>query len=350
MGKLNLAVLFGGASSEYEISLRSSASVLRGLDTEKYNITVVGITKGGDWFWLPEVSPEEIEKNEWMSRKKFDCTLSLSRKCRGLYIYETGKTLPLDVIFPVMHGENAEDGRLQGACELAGIPCVGPGCASSAVCMDKSITKLLAATTGVSQADWLTVTSSDLKTLDIVSIVEEKFSYPVFVKPAGTGSSVGAAKAKDRETLLSTLSDALKYGGKALVEEFIPAREIETAALGNDDVIISVCGEVLSATETYSYESKYSNSASKTVAPADIPSEISEKIRMYAEKIYRACSCRGLSRVDFFIHKETDEIIFNEINTIPGFTSISMYAKLFGVSGIPFSELLDRIIECATEE
>ncbi|MBQ5778042.1 MAG: D-alanine--D-alanine ligase [Oscillospiraceae bacterium] len=351
MSKLNLAVLFGGASSEYEISLRSSASVLRGLDTEKYNITVVGITKGGDWYYLPEVTPDEIEKNDWESLKKLDCTLSLSRKLRGLYIYETGETIPVDVIFPVMHGENAEDGRLQGACELAGIPCVGPGCASSAVCMDKSITKLLAATTGVAQADWLTVTSSDFKKLDIAKIIEEKFSYPVFVKPTGTGSSVGAAKAGDRASLLDTLSDALKYGGKALVEEFIPAREIETAALGNDNVVISVCGEVLSETETYSYESKYSaSSASKTVAPADLPADVSEKIRAFAEKIYRACSCRGLSRVDFFIHKETGEIIFNEINTIPGFTSISMYAKLFDASGIPFSELLDKIIACATEE
>ncbi len=350
MSKLRLAILFGGASSEHEISLRSSASVLSGLDKSKYDISVVGITRTGDWYYLPKVTPEAIEKDTWQSLEKYECTLSLSRKSSGLYIFESRELFPIDVLFPVMHGENAEDGRLQGACELAGIPCVGPGCASSAACMDKSLTKLLAATTGVKQADWICVTSSDFKKRDILSEVEKKFEYPVFVKPAGTGSSVGAAKATNRATLAEALSSALVYGGKALVEEFIPAREIETAALGNDSVSISVCGEVLSATETYSYESKYINSASKTVIPADLPADVSEKIRNFAEKIYRACSCRGLSRVDFFIHKKTGEIIFNEINTIPGFTSISMYAKLFDACGIPFPELLDRIIACAAEE
>ena len=350
MSKIKLAVLFGGASSEYEISLRSVASVLSGLDTEKYDLSVIGITKEGDWYLLPEYSTDAIEKNNWQSADMLECTLSLSRKNRGIYVFKTGETIPVDVIFPVMHGENAEDGRLQGACELAGIPCVGPGCASSAVCMDKSLTKLVAATTGVRQADWITVTSYSFDEEKTANEIEGKFSYPVFVKPAGTGSSVGAAKASDRAELIANLKDALRYGGKALVEEFIPAREIETAALGNNEVAISVCGEVLSATETYSYESKYSNSASKTVIPADISPELSEKIREYAEKIYRALCCRGLSRVDFFVHKETGEIIFNEINTIPGFTSISMYAKLFAGCGIEFSDLLDRIIACALEK
>ncbi len=348
MNKINLAVLFGGASSEYEISLRSAASVISGLDKSKYDISIVGISREGDWYYLPEVTTEEIEKNTWQNRPKRDCSLCVSRKNRGIYLLDSGETIPCDVIFPVMHGENAEDGRLQGACELAGIPCVGPGCAASAVSMDKSLTKLVAATTGVAQADWVTVTSSDFKA-DIISVIEEKFSYPVFVKPAGTGSSVGASKAENREELKSALAEALRYGGKALVEEFIPAREIETAALGNEDVSISVCGEVLSATEVYSYESKYLNSASKTVIPADISPELSDEIRAYAEKIYRALSCRGLSRVDFFVHKETGKVIFNEINTIPGFTSISMYAKLFEASGIAFSDLLDKIIVCALE-
>ncbi len=350
MSKLNLAILFGGASSEHEVSLRSAASVLSNLDTEKYNISVVGITREGEWYYLPKITPEIIQKNLWQNQDKLECTLSLSRKSPGLFIFETGQRLPIDVIFPVMHGENAEDGRLQGACELAGIPCAGPGCASSVIAMDKSLTKLVAATTGVLQADWLTVTSSELNNKDIVSLVENKFEYPVFVKPAGTGSSVGASKASNRAELSAALAEALKYGGKALVEEFIPAREIETAALGNDNVSISVCGEVLSATETYSYESKYINSSSKTVIPADLPCDMSEKIRGFAEKIYRACLCRGMSRVDFFIHKTTGEIYFNEINTIPGFTNISMYSKLFEACGIGFSELLDNIINCAMEE
>ncbi len=350
MSKIRLAVLFGGASSEYEISLRSVASVLSRLNREKYELTVVGITRDGVWYHLPEFDTAEIEKNEWLKADLNECSLSLSRRKSGIYIFKTGETIPVDVIFPVMHGENAEDGRLQGACELAGVPCVGPGCAASAVSMDKSLTKLVAATTGVRQADWVTVTSYSFDTVKTVAEIENKFAYPVFVKPAGTGSSVGAAKAASRAELLDALSDALRYGGKALVEEFIPAREIETAALGNEDVSISVCGEVLSATETYSYESKYLNSASKTVIPADLAPEVSDEIRTYAEKIYRALSCRGLSRVDFFIHKETGEIIFNEINTIPGFTSISMYAKLFGACGIEFSDLLDKIISCALDK
>lgn len=349
MNKISLAVLFGGASSEYEISLRSAASVLSGLDRNKYDLTIVGISREGDWYYLPEVSPEEIEADKWQNLPKEECTLITSRKSAGIYVFKNEEWISLDVIFPVMHGENAEDGRLQGACELAGIACVGPGAASSAVCMDKSLTKLVAATAGVAQADWICVTSRDFETSDVIAEVEKKFSYPVFVKPTGTGSSVGAAKATDRESLKATLSDALSYGGKALVEEFIPAREIETAVLGNDDAIVSVCGEVLSATETYSYESKYLDSASKTVIPADLPEDISDKIREYAKKIYHACSCRGLSRVDFFIHKETGKIIFNEINTLPGFTSISMYSKLFAACGIEFSDLLDGIISFALE-
>jgi len=349
MSKTRLAVLFGGASSEYEISLRSAASVLAGLDRARYDLTVVGITKSGEWYLLDAVDVSEIEKNSWQTPSLKECSLSLSRKSGGIYVFETGETIPVDVIFPVMHGENAEDGRLQGACELAGIPCVGPGCASSAVSMDKSLTKLVAATTGVRQADWVCVTSHGYDAGKTASEIEKKFSYPVFVKPAGTGSSVGAAKASDREELRAALEDALRYGGKALVEEFIPAREIETAVLGNEDAEVSVCGEVLSATETYSYESKYLNSASKTVIPADLAPEVSEKIREYAKKIYHALGARGLSRVDFFIHKETGEIIFNEINTIPGFTSISMYAKLFAACGVGFSDLLDRIIAAALD-
>ncbi len=349
MSKTRLAVLFGGASSEYEISLRSSASVLSGLDRSKYDLSIVGISRDGDWYYLPEVSPADIEADKWQTLPKFECTLVTSRKSAGLYVFKTDEWISLDVIFPVMHGENAEDGRLQGACELAGIACVGPGAASSAVCMDKSLTKLVAASAGVAQADWICVTTHDFESSDVISKVEKKFSYPVFVKPTGTGSSVGAAKASDRKELREKLSNALSYGGKALVEEFIPAREIETAVLGNDDAIVSVCGEVLSATETYSYESKYLDSASKTVIPADLPEEISEEIRGYAKKIYHALSCSGLSRVDFFIHKETGKIIFNEINTIPGFTSISMYSKLFAACGIEFSDLLDRIISFALE-
>lgn len=350
MKKINLALLFGGASSEHEISLKSCASVYRNLDKEKYNINLIGITKLGAWYYLPDVSPDEIENNTWHEKEKVPCAFSSNREFPGVFLIESGKMLPTDVVFPVMHGENAEDGRLQGMCELASVPCVGPGCAASAVSMDKSLTKLVVERLGIRQADWVLATKKSVEDKSIITEVEEKLSYPVFVKPTGTGSSVGASKAEDREDLEAAISDAIVYGGKVLVEEFIPAREIETAVLGNDDPSVSVCGEVLSATEVYSYESKYINSASKTVIPADISEETSEAIRRNARKIYTALGCRGLSRVDFFINKNTGEIVFNEINTIPGFTSISMYAKLFGACGIEFSELLDRIIAYAMEE
>ncbi|MBR5542747.1 MAG: D-alanine--D-alanine ligase [Oscillospiraceae bacterium] len=349
MKKINLALLFGGASPEYEISLKSAAAVYRGICKEKYNITLVGITRDGEWYCLPEISAEKIEDGTWLCEKKVACTFSVNRAFSGI-ICDGGEKIDADVVFPVMHGENAEDGRIQGMCELAGVPCVGPGLAASAISMDKSLTKLIVEKTGIRQAEWVLATKKNFEDRTVIDEVEKKLPYPVFVKPTGTGSSVGASKASSREELKETLSEALRYGGRALVEEFIPAREIETAVLGNDDAIVSVCGEVLSATETYSYESKYNNSASKTVIPADIPQDVSDEIRRAAKTIYHAIGCRGLSRVDFFINKNTGEIVFNEINTIPGFTSISMYAKLLAACGMEFSELLDRIIACALEE
>ena len=348
MSRMNLCVLFGGASSEHEISLKSAASVLRGLDTEKYNIITVGITKQGDWFYLPSVTPDEVIGNLWQSCDKEPCTVSVSRSERGIVCMASGKVLPVEVVFPVLHGENGEDGRIQGLFELAGIPCVGPGCLSSAVCMDKSVTKLIAATTGVRQADWVLVTDKNCSEKKIGEI-ENKFSYPVFIKPAGTGSSVGTAKANDRKELVAGVEAALPFGGKVLVEEYINAREIETAALGNGEPEISVCGEVVASREFYSYESKYLDGTSEIVIPAKLLPETSEKIRAYAKDIYMALGCRGLSRVDFFVDKTNGEIVFNEINTIPGFTDISMYAKLFAACGVEFKELLDRIIACALE-
>ena len=350
MKKINLAIVFGGASPEHEISLKSCAGVYRGLGKEKYNITLVGITKSGEWYYLPDVSADDIESGEWQQKEKVLCAFSPNRKCPGIILVENGKILPIDVVFPVMHGENAEDGRFQGMCELADIPCVGPRSTASAVCMDKALTKLVVEKTGIRQADWVLVTKKTYSDNTAISEIENKFSYPVFVKPTATGSSVGAAKAENREELRSALDSAIVYGGRVLVEEFIPAREIETAVLGNGEPTVSVCGEVLSETEVYSYESKYNSTVSRTVIPAELPEETSEKIRSYAKAIYEALDCRGLSRVDFFINKNTGEIVFNEINTIPGFTSISMYAKLLGACGIEFSELLDRIIAYAMEE
>lgn len=351
MNKINLCVLFGGASSEHEISLKSAASVTRGLESEKYNILHIGITKAGEWFFCPDVSPDEIENGAWESRKeKHPCTFSVNRGVKGIVLLDNGGVLGVDVVFPVLHGENGEDGRVQGMLELAGVACVGPGCLSSAVCMDKSVTKLIAATVGVRQADWILVTPQNFGDGKIVKEIEEKFEYPVFVKPAGTGSSVGASKAKTRDDLIKGIREALSYDKKVLVEEFIDAREIETAVLGNDNPEVSVCGEIIPSREFYSYESKYIDNTSETIIPAALSAGTSEEIREYAKRIYTALGCRGLSRVDFFVEKKTGSVVFNEINTIPGFTDISMYSKLFAACGIKFSELLDRLIAFALEE
>ena len=258
----------------------------------------------------------------------------------------------IDVVFPVLHGENGEDGSVQGLLQLAGLPYVGPGVAASATCMDKTLTKLVADRAGIRQAAWRLVTARELANNPeaVLDGVEKAFSYPVFIKPAGTGSSVGVSKAKNREALLAALTNASKYDSKILVEEFINGREVEVAVLGNAGPAASVCGEIDSGTEFYDYDAKYISDCAQLYIPARIPEEVSERVRDNAIRIYEAMGCRGLSRVDFFVTYEGQEIVFNEINTLPGFTSISMYPKLFEASGIPYPELLDNLIELALED
>ena len=256
----------------------------------------------------------------------------------------------IDVVFPVLHGENGEDGSVQGLLQLAGLPYVGPGVAASATCMDKTLTKLVADRAGIRQAAWRLVTARELANNPeaVLDGVEKAFSYPVFIKPAGTGSSVGVSKAKNREALLAALTNASKYDSKILVEEFINGREVEVAVLGNDNPFASVCGEIDSGAEFYDYDAKYISDCAHLYIPARISEQTAEQVRELAVRVYRAMGCRGLSRVDFFV-KADGEVVFNEINTIPGFTSISMYPKLFEASGIPYSDLLDDLIALALE-
>ena len=241
---------------------------------------------------------------------------------------------------------------MQGLLQMAGIPCVGPNISASAVAMDKTLTKLVVDTTDVPQAQWLLVRTQDAENrMDrVIQQVEERFSYPVFVKPAGTGSSVGVSKAADRIALREALLTAGVYDKKILVEEFIHGREIEVAVMGNESPVASVCGEIDSGADFYDYDSKYVTDTSTAYIPARIGEETAEAVREAAVKVYSAIGCRGLSRVDFFVTYEGERIVFNEINTIPGFTSISMYPKLFGASGIPYSQLIDRLLELAMEE
>ena len=353
MEKLSVCILFGGVSPEHEVSLRSAESVLNNIDKNKYNIFPVGITKGGEWILYGGREYADLPSGKWQQHPD-NCRVALSPvRGQGLLRFEGDCVVQerIDVVYPVLHGENGEDGSVQGLMQLAGIPCVGPHVAASAVAMDKTLTKLVADHAGVTQADWQLVRSGDMgsrmeKTLDSL---EARFRYPVFVKPAGTGSSVGVSKACDREDLRSALLAAGKYDDKVLVEEFIRGREVEVAVMGNDSPVASVCGEIDSGAEFYDYDAKYITDTSVAYIPARIPEDVAETVRDTAVKIYKAIGCQGLSRVDFFVTWQENKVDFNEINTLPGFTSISMYPKLFGASGIPYPQLIDQLIALALE-
>lgn len=349
MKTTNLCVLFGGVSTEHDISLLSANAILQHLDREKYQIMPVGISKDGRWLYVPNWEPALMKEDAWeRCADAVPVTLSVDRTRPGLFAQDGSAFFPVDCVFPVLHGFNGEDGAMQGLLEIAGLPFVGCDTAASAMSMDKAITKLLAENAGVAQANWLLFSPADLgDPARCVARVEEAFPYPVFVKPSRTGSSVGVTKVKDSDMLIDALRHAAQFDSKILVEEFIDGREIETAVLGNEDAIISGCGEILSAQEFYSFDAKYCDAASQTQIPADLPPDISEEIRRRALIIYHALGCTGLSRVDFFVKRADGSIIFNEINTIPGFTSISMYPKLFAACGLSFSALLDRLVACA---
>ena len=337
--KLSVCVLFGGVSSEHEVSLRSAESVLNRLDKDKYHIFPVGITKDGDWILFGGKDYSMLPAGTWQNCEDNRRAALSPVRGQGLLSFENDCVVRerIDVVFPVMHGENCEDGAIQGLLQIAGIPYVGPHVAASAACMDKTITKLIADAAGVRQAAWQLVTREGFARSreNALNTVEARFAYPVFVKPAGTGSSVGVAKAKDRAALEAAIEAALKYDRKVLVEEFISGQEVEVAVLGNDNPFASICGEIDSGAEFYDYDAKYISDCAHLYIPARISEQTTEQVRELAVRVYKAMGCRGMSRVDFFV-KSDGEVVFNEINTIPGFTSISMYPKLFEASGIPY--------------
>ena len=354
MRKLNVCVLFGGISPEHEVSLRSAESVLNNLNKEKYNIFPVGITKKGDWILYAGTDYSLLPTGQWQEfAGNRRATISPIRG-QGLLSFEGDCVVRelIDVVFPVLHGENGEDGAMQGLLQMAGIPYVGPQVAASAVSMDKTLTKLVADQASIPQAAWVLVRNSELQNrMDVIlDNIESRFSYPVFVKPAGTGSSVGVSKAADRQALQDALLQAGIYDEKILVEEFIDGREVEVAVLGNNSPVASVCGEIDSGADFYDYNAKYITDTSVAYIPARIDENVAEQVRELAVQVYSAIGCRGLSRVDFFVTNGDNRIVFNEINTLPGFTSISMYPKLFAASGIPYCQLLDQLIDLALED
>ncbi len=372
MAKKRVAVIFGGQSSEHEVSRVSAQSVIENIDREKYDIVMIGITKEGQWLTY-EGPTNKIGSGEWeklaltAAQERNQNTLhmttgsnqtstqpeelAVSNTARGIF-GESAKE-PIDVVFPVLHGCNGEDGTIQGLFELAGIPYVGCGVLGSAVGMDKAYTKIIFEKEGLPQGDYLVFNRKQVnfRIDEVIDEIEGRLTYPCFVKPSNAGSSVGVNKASNREQLKRALEIAAKNDRRILVEEFIDGREIECAVLGNDNPIASTVGEVIPCNEFYDYEAKYQvGDDSRVMIPAEnLSAETVQKIREYAVRAFKCLDCAGLSRVDFFVHKDTGEIYINEINTLPGFTQISMYPKLWAASGIPYSELIDRLIELAYE-
>ena len=353
MKKLSVCVLFGGMSPEHAVSLRSAESVLNNMDAEKYNIYPVGITMEGEWILYGGTDYAALPSGRWLEHPdNRRCAISPVRG-QGLLSFEGDCVVRerIDVVFPVLHGENGEDGAMQGLLQLAGIPYVGPHVSASAVSMDKTLTKLVADKAGVTQAAWHLVRRADLdgRVENILDTLESRFAYPMFVKPSGTGSSVGVSKASDRDSLLKALQEAARFDDKILVEEFIRGREVEVAVMGNESPMASVCGEIDAGADFYDYEAKYITDTSTAYIPARIDENVAEQVREAAVQIYSAIGCQGLSRVDFFVTFDDNRVIFNEINTLPGFTSISMYPKLFDASGIAYGQLIDELLQLAQE-
>ncbi|MDO9545743.1 MAG: D-alanine--D-alanine ligase family protein [Pelolinea sp.] len=353
--KIKLGVIFGGRSGEHEVSLMSARSVLSVLDVEKYDITQIGIDHEGKW-WSGPNTLEALEKG------------SIGNLSRVFLLPEPGKTVlykrenngevesiqplqELDVIFPVLHGTFGEDGTLQGFFEMADIAYVGAGVLGSSVGMDKSVFKDVMRSNEIPVVDWITCTRKDVEN-DIQTIIEKcesQLSYPLFVKPANLGSSVGITKVKNRSDLLEGIMEAARYDRRILIERGVNAREIEVSVIGNEDCRASIPGEINPSDEFYSYNAKYHDGDSELYIPAPIPEELTKRVQELAVKTYKAIDCAGLSRVDFLLDKDTDELFINEVNTIPGFTTISMYPKLWDADGLSYSKLIDELIELAFE-
>lgn len=347
--KINIAVIFGGQSSEHEVSCISVQTIIRAMDREKYQPVMVGITKEGRWLYVENL--EDVVSGEWKNgRVSAVLSPDATEKCLFLMDGESVKKVRVDVAFPVLHGKYGEDGTVQGLFELAQIPYVGCGVLASAVSMDKVYTKIIVDRLNIRQAKYVLITRHDLKAMErCVEQVESALPYPVFVKPSKAGSSCGVNEACDRAQLEAALLEAVRFDSKILVEEKICGREIECAVLGGDEPKASDVGEILAAESFYTYDAKYNNPDSRTELHPVFPEGKLEEVRQDAVSIFRAVDGFGLARVDFFLENGTDEVVFNEINTLPGFTSISMYPMLWEDRGLTREELVDQLITLAYE-
>ncbi|MFQ5612542.1 MAG: D-alanine--D-alanine ligase family protein [Anaerolineae bacterium] len=359
--KLRVGVIFGGKSGEHEVSLNSARNVMDAIDKRKYEVVPIGINKQGMWLTGPNVYQELTsgatlpglaapapQKSE---AEKAPTDRALVPFLDDTVVARDAALGQLDVIFPVVHGPLGEDGTVQGFLELAGIPYVGAGVAASAVGMDKALSKAVFRAHGLPLVRYEVLLRKRWRNqaAEVLREIEAEFTYPVFVKPANMGSSVGVNKADDATSLEAALDEAAQYDRKLIVEQGIDAREIEVSVLGNDEPIASVAGEIIPSREFYSYAAKYLDEGSQLLIPAPLIEEHAEMIRELAVMAYKAIDCAGMARVDFLVEKGTGEIFLNEVNTIPGFTAISMYPKLWQATGVSYTELIDRLIELALE-
>jgi len=357
--KLHVGVLFGGRSGEHEISLLSARSILSALDPAKYSVTQIGITHEGAWLVgenLLEIMSKGLTEDD-ITRLN-SATILPDPTSPGVYSIRhtsSGDILErlsdLDVVFPVLHGTYGEDGTVQGLLELAEVAYVGAGVLGSSVGMDKGLFRDVMRVNQIPQVETIIVLRKEItqNIEEILARAEVMAPYPLFTKPANLGSSVGISKCMNRSDLIEGLMDAARYDRRILIERGVRAREIEVSVLGNDDPVASVPGEIIPSGDFYSYEAKYIDNRSQLLIPAPIPFETSQQVRELAVRGYIAVDCAGMARVDFLMDKDTGELFLNEINTLPGFTKISMYPKLWEASGLAFPELVDRLIELALE-
>lgn len=352
--KMCVALLFGGMSSEHEVSCVSVGNFVRNIDRSKYEVLTVGITKEGRWLYT-EATAEQMADGSWEELPgNMPCVISPDRADHGMILFTPDgrvEKMHLDVVIPVLHGLWGEDGTVQGLLELAGIAYVGCGVLASSVCMDKAVANALFEANGVPHTKWVAANRWEIeKDLEgVCAGVEQKLGWPVFVKPANAGSSVGISKVSSQEELKAAIALALENDRKVVFEAFVDGQEVECAVIGSDPAVATRPGEILAGAEFYTYDDKYKNGVSQTVIPAHLPEAKLDEVKTYAAMAYTALNCEGLARCDFFVEKNTGRVLINEINTFPGFTSISMYPKLMEHEGLPVPALIDRLIELALE-
>ncbi len=341
MSKLDVCVIFGGKSTEHDVSVISGTNIINNIDRDLFNVHMIYITRDGRWK-LCEGSPDNPKK---------DCAIlpDASKKAIVVFDGEGINEIKIDAVFLILHGKNGEDGTIQGLLDLAEIPYTGCGVLSSALCMDKAMAKFVFDAYGIPQVDWLLFTPADSDE-EILNKTNAKFTYPVFVKPSNAGSSFGTAKVNKAEELVSAVREAFNHDGKVLVEAFINAREIECAVMGNGDPKGAALGEIVVRTnDFYDFEAKYGGDGCDLLVPAPVDKETEEKIREYAIKAYKAADCKGFSRVDFFMSKDDGKIYLNEINTLPGFTGGSLFPITWEKTGSPVKNTITSLINLALE-